>query len=249
MTKKKLHRSNKLVFNQALHKYYFEGKELLSVTNFIKTFDKEFNPLFASIGVAKSNTKKKKGITDARGIRKLWRLHGERKRCIGTAAHAFAEMRIMDRTVEPITGYDKAVIKALEALSKNWDIVGAEQRVYSTTSYLAGTYDLKLKHKTTGVFAMVDWKVTEDMFKGYNKLKGVFKDLKATALVKYFIQLNIYALLDKDIINEDKLFVIQLKNDGTFNAYTIKDIARSVRDDVVKVIKSRVVDNHPLLNM
>lgn len=239
-TLKEIAKSNsELVFDSINHKYSFQGKELKSVTRFIEGHAKKFEPLYPSINKAKSNKKKGEGITDPVKLRAYWRLNGERKRCIGTASHNFAEMYILDRTTPILTGYDQAIVNVLAALENNWEIIGAEQRVFSLEYLLAGTYDLKIRHKITGEYGLVDWKVTEDMFKSYGKLKKAFSGIPDSPLNKYIIQLRTYAIMDKDDIKPEHMFVVQLRPDATYNVYKTKD----AHEGLVGLVEQALFDN------
>jgi len=212
-------KDKKVEFDPIPHTYTYEGNHLTSVTQFIKGFTKPFNPLFASNTKSKKNIKEKKGITNPIILRKYWRIQGERASSNGTAAHAFAELYILDRTTKPQTGYEKAIVKAIKKLEENWKIVSQEEIVYNTEYMLAGSIDLILQHKVTKEYALGDWKTTQDMHKGYGKLSKPF-NIKNKALNKNSIQLDIYSELYHKPIPKNNRIIIQIKSDGTFEFYT-----------------------------
>ena len=209
-----------VIFDPITHTYYYEEQPLLSVTQFIKKHTKPFNPLFPSIAKSKKNNKEKSGITDPIKLRKYWRLNAERSTNLGNSAHIFAEMYMMDKNTVVKTGYDKAVIKAIQWLKEhNLEIVSQEEVLYNTNYMLAGSCDLTLKNTKTGEYAVGDWKSTEDMHKNYNKLYAPFNTLTDAAINKYSIQLDIYATLHHYHIPESNRYVIQLFPNGDFNIY------------------------------
>lgn len=213
-------RDKKVIFDPITHSYYYKGVRLVSVTQFIKEFTKPFDPLFPSIKKAQKNTKDKTGLKDPVLLRKSWRLQAERKSNLGTSVHAFAELYIIDRSTEPINGYEKAVIKAFAKLEKKWEIISQEDIVYSSDYMLAGSIDLILRNKKTREYAVGDWKVTEDMNKSYGKLLDVYNTLKDSALNKYSIQLDIYSTLAPYRIPEENRIIIKLEKNGSFSLFS-----------------------------
>ena len=212
-------KDKRVIFDATSHTYLYEGQSLISVTTFIKTFTEPFNSLFPSINKTKSNKTNKTGITDPHLLRKYWKLGAERATNLGTATHAFAEMYILDRNTPIKTGYDRSVVNAITWLEQEWEIMIQEEIVYNILYGIAGSIDLKLRHKKTKRYGLGDWKVTEDMTKSYNKLKEPFNNLKDSALNKYSIQLDSYSILSNELIDEKDRFIIQLRNNGEFNVY------------------------------
>jgi len=213
-------KDNRVIFDETTHTYYYNGQPLISTTQFIKTFVKEFDPLFPSINKSKKNKVEKIGISDPKLLRKYWRLSGERSSTLGTTTHTFAEMYKLDKTTKPKTGYEKAVIKAMQWLEEQgWEIVIQEEVVYNTNYLIAGSIDLKLRHKVTGEWGIGDWKITDDMHKSYNKMFSPFDKLNDSALNKYSVQLDIYSMLSDQLIAEYNRFIIQLHDNGDFTVY------------------------------
>ncbi len=223
-------KDNRVVFDPIEHTYKYDGKHLLSVTQFIKLYSKDFNPLFPSISKSKKNKTLKTGITDAKVLRKYWRLNAERSTNLGNSAHIFAEMYMMDKNVKIKTGYDKAVIAAIKWLhDHDLEIVSQEEIVYNTNYILAGSCDLTLRNKKTGEYAIGDWKTTEDLFKTYNKLLNPFHKFTDAAINKYSIQLDIYSILHNYHIPETNRYIIQLFPTGDFSIYYPKSKSKKHR--------------------
>lgn len=241
-----------VIFEPKSHTYYYNEQPLLSVTQFIKKYSKTFNPLFPSIAKSKKNVREKIGISDAKQLRKYWRLNGERSSNLGTAAHIFAEMYMLDKKSVIKTGYDRAVIKAIKWLKNhNLEIVSQEEVLYNTDYMLAGSCDLTLRNIKTGEFAIGDWKTTEDMYKNYNKLYEPFNNFTDAAINKYSIQLDIYAILHHYHIPEPNRYVIQLLASGDFNIYHPKSPDKKFQlpftmDKTKKAISTYIKENKPL---
>jgi len=210
---------NKVMFDELSHTYHYENTNLLSTTQFIKQFTKPFNALFPSIAKAKKNIREKTGITDAKTLRKIWKLSGSRASHLGTATHEFAELYVLDPTIKPKTKYEEAIIKAINKLQETWDIIHQELIVYSSEYMIAGSIDLVLRHKKTKAYAIGDWKTTDDMFKYYNIMEEPFK-LKDSALNKYSVQLDIYSVLAPYYIPETNRIVIRVDYNGNYEFFT-----------------------------
>lgn len=220
-------RDEKVTFDEKSHIYYYNNKKLISVTQFIKLYTPHFDSIYASNSKSKKNREKnlenkdnKKEITNPIELRKFWRLLAERSTNLGTAAHIFSQLYVMDRTVKPKSKYDEAVLKAINDLEKYWDIILQEDIVYNVEYMLAGSIDLILKHKKTGEYWIADWKTTEDMNKGYGKLLKPFNSLINNALSKYSVQLDLYSFMCNYYIPEPNKLIIQLKSDGSFQYYS-----------------------------
>jgi len=209
----------KVLFDEVTHTYYYKNTKLLSTTQFIKQFTKPFNPLFPSIAKAKKNAKEKTGIVDAKTLRKIWKLSGSRASHLGTAVHEFAELYVLDPNTQIKTKYDEGIVKAINKLREDWDIIHQELIVYSAKYMVAGSIDLILRHKKTKEYAIGDWKTTVDLKKYYNTMDEPFK-IHDSALNKYSIQLDIYSILAPYHIPETNRIVIQISWDGDVEFFT-----------------------------
>jgi len=216
-----------LQFNSKTHRYTVDGHELTSVTKLISQYTQPFNAIFASNAKAKKNKRDNTGITDPILLRKYWKLNGEYRSTLGTATHLFSELYMLDRSITPSNGSEKAVIAAIKELEKEFIIIGQEEQVFDTELLLAGTIDLILEHKKTKQLYIGDWKTTKDMYKTYNKLYSPI-NLQNSPLVKYSIQANIYCMLKSCPLN-NKL-IIQLNDDETFKIFYNTDIPNTDKE-------------------
>lgn len=212
-------KDNKVVFDDKQHAYTYNNQRLISVTQFIESFVPSFQSIYASINKAKKNIKVKHGITDAVKLRKYWKLYGERASNLGTATHVFAELYILDRNTEPKTKYEEGIIKAINKLEEDWEIIAQEEILYSEGFMIAGTADLKLKNKKTKEYGIGDWKTTTDMHKSYNMMEEPF-NIKDSAVNRYSIQLDIYSIISKERIPEKNRIVIKVNEFGDCEFFT-----------------------------
>ena len=221
------------------HTYTYNGKVLNNVTTWIQQYSKPFEALYPSIQKAKFNTKHNKGIQNAKLLRKYWRLNGQRARLLGSAAHTFVEMYLLDRTSIPTTNYDIAAIRAIQAIELKWDIVKIEYKVFDIDSNLAGTVDIKLQHKVTKEYAILDWKTSKDMHKKYNNLLPPFKKYHASSLYKNKLQLFTYSYLDTDTIPLNNHFIVQLTGSGVYNVFRTSEQDAELRELLDEQINNR----------
>lgn len=222
-------------FDELLHKYTYNGITLTSVTQFLETYVPNFSPIFPSIAVAKKNTKEGSGLQTASDVRKFWNISGTYAKTLGTLTHMFAQLYLMDNSIQPQTGYEVAVIKALKEIEKDFNIIEQEKLVYNVNVGLAGQIDLILEHKITGEIWIGDWKTTKNMDKSYGKMTSPFF-IKADSFVKYAIQLGTYAFLNNTKL--ENVLIIQLKSDGSFEIITDSSLP-NVKDALLKEITKR----------
>lgn len=245
-----------ITFDSKLHKYYYDNKELTSVTTWLSEhFVPEFNALYASINKAKKNKAEHLTITNPMTLRKYWRLQGERASLLGSSTHAFVELYHLDKSTCAETGYEKAAIAAYDNICAKWDIIDVEKIVWSTDFMLAGCVDMILCHKETGEKGLLDWKTTTDMHKSYNNMLNEMKGVKASALNKYALQLEVYDVLGEIGASHTNRFVVQLKNDGTYKVYSAKsknedDILHDYSTQIRNALHSRKMNStHKLLDI
>lgn len=183
------------VFNEKYHKYYYDGKDFQSVTQFIKRFKEEFDSDKWSKKTAEKTGQDQDTVLDE------WKKLNERANHIGHATHEWIE-NFFKRKYQPIPK-DFEIIDRLDKFHKIYFDklsklvpVKFEQKLFSTKWKLAGTFDALFTYKDQLV--IVDWKTNKkfDTSSSYNKkLLTPFETEDECKLTEYSIQISLYALM------------------------------------------------------
>lgn len=194
---------NQIQFDADKHRYFLDGKELRSVTNLIKDFQKPFDrDTIAQRVASRENRPVAEVIAE-------WEAKGERGRVLGTLVHEHIE-KVLRGESDGQLSFDPF----LSMNTKAPEIV-AFDRLWSdlapTVSYckehiewvigdknlgLAGTVDSMLFSPKTGKYHLWDWKTGKfDLHNKYEYLTGPFAHLDASKLHIYSLQLGIYRLI------------------------------------------------------
>ena len=243
--KTKTKTSSAIKFDERLHKYTYEGKELESVTTWIERtffvpFKHENRHIYIMNNMVKSNKKKGMGITNADDLAKSWRLKGKRASKQGDVAHMYVEylhlLKQYGQEPERLTGYDDAAHKAYYSLIEKWDIIELEKQVYSIKYGLAGTLDVLMKNKKTGKLGILDWKSIADIIKPKTDTKDILKHVspKFNGIQKASIQIDVYNEIGGFDIEPENRFVVQLCSDGKYNIYGGTQSPLPIYTDIVK---------------
>ena len=191
-----------LVFDEATHKYTYEGRRLMSVTTYIK--EKYIAP-FDSWKIA--SILASKGDKPAYYWIEYWKLLGAEASAIGSRVHYFAAW--YTSTSKPKDAREAAVQAFYEEVfADGWEIVATEMMVYNSS--LAGTLDLLLYKE--GQYWLIDFKTNK---KDLMKDKIEFRDGKSKPLIEqYKMQLALYEhLLGLGKINKSVVHI----EEGAYN--------------------------------
>lgn len=224
-----------LSFDAELHKYTVNGMVLTSVTTNLKNLTDSFNSYFASEAKGKKMLKldpndKRTGLY----YRKRWDHIRNEATEMGNRVHLFAETA--PRFDSPIDWREQAVMDFYEWLPAKYEVVELELRVYDIDTYHAGTIDGILYNTETGKLVIFDWKTNKrninELYKNTN-LKGKFKDIKATSLNKYALQLSDYSFVieKKTGMEVEEHWVVWIRDTD----HNIKDVDRSKDYKINKV--------------
>lgn len=237
-----------LSFDEESHTYTLNGKQLISTTTYLKRFSDTFNSFHAS--EAKGKKKLRENANDARTgkyYRARWKFVREEASMMGNRVHLYSEC--FPYFDDPMDWREQGVLDFFEWLPENYVVLFMELRVFDEESLHAGTVDGLLYNKDTGNLVIYDWKTNKrninELYKNKN-LKGDFKDVKATSLNKYSIQLSDYAsVIQKNTdFKVEERWVVWLrqdpvnKKDADRNAdYTVKRVKVDVKKNNFKLYK------------
>lgn len=180
-------------FDEESHTYEFNGKELTSVTTWVKSFFPEFDEK----RIAQFSAKKH--CVTVQTILRRWRSIADR----GTWVHQQIEDCLMNRTTKLPPArkrVDKekvwAAVKWFKENYNNCERI-CEEKVYAPQYGLAGTVDLRVNNN--GSWELIDWKTNENIrHQAFNGEKGttqVTSHIPNANFYHYEIQLSTYAYI------------------------------------------------------
>lgn len=214
-----------LDFNEEAHKYKYEGRELMSVSHYIKQFTKPFEADKIAGFVAKSRGVTKQEILDE------WEENKNRACEQGNRVHYFGE-HFQEMNLNPSDGLEQAVVKFWEDLPDHIIPVFNELQMFSEEYGVAGTADIILFNTKTGRFIIGDYKTNKDLFKNHRgqKLLNDFDFLLDRPISKYEIQLSFYQLLFEQCGFEvEKRVIVWVKPDGTYEKFFTRDLRENIQ--------------------
>lgn len=212
---------NNLKFNEELHLYTLNDKQLINTTTFIKQFLNEFNSYHASENKAKSILKNNPSSNkNGTYYRKRWKYLRDEAIAIGSRVHNFAECYPDFDT--PLCNKEKGIIEFFKNLPDHIKLVNQEVRVYNEKYLKAGTIDCLLYNTQTNKLIILDWKTNNsNLFDHKGSFKDIFKNVKASKFNEYSIQLSDYKFMLESSLNieVEDLWICWLndfiKNDDT----------------------------------
>lgn len=200
-----------LYFDQPTHRYHCGPRpdwdpgaycsdpvELVSVTRFVKHYFPEFDAPTIAARVA---------ARDGRPVAEVlqeWEATGAAACLIGTRVHAIAEDAMCGRTPRhaPESDRERTLMGAAwqcvqDLRAAGWQLLAAEQPVFSDRLGLAGTIDLSARDPD-GRLVILDWKTNETIdatAKYGGKGLGPCAGLDDCHLIRYALQLQTYAAI------------------------------------------------------
>lgn len=216
-----------LQFESRRHLYYVEGENHISVSKKLEEFEHPFDegkwlPLCA----------KKEKISEHE-LKHKWQTINKEACELGTETHDFLERYTGLET--PKTPQQKAGIKFLRDYGQEYEIVSKELRMYSRKYKIAGTCDLLMRHKETGLLILPDYKTNKDIFKAYDFLKDPFSYLEAHPYNLYQLQLSFYQLMLEEInLSISKRLLVHLRADETYRVFETVDFTEYLSEYLQK---------------
>lgn len=190
-------------FDANAHRYFIGDKELRSVTNFIKDFQKPFdrNGVAAKVA-AKENRSIAQVVAE-------WEVTAERGRILGTTVHTYIEKVLRGEqngqlTLDPFLSLNTK-LPEIAAFDAFWyklspDMVcspaSVELVIGDEELGLAGTVDALLFSNDTGKSHIWDWKTGKfDLENQWENLLPPFDYLSASKFNIYSLQVSLYRLI------------------------------------------------------
>lgn len=225
----------KIKFNESWHKYYYENRELVSVTTRLKDVQKPFD----REGIAaRSAAKNGKTVEE---VLAEWDAKGEAARTLGTAVHAHIE-KVLKGQLDPrqidfdgflslntklpeIAAFDDAWRKLAPIIDISLDCV--EWVIGDAELGIAGTLDTLLLSKEDSKYHIFDWKTGSfDLDNKWENLLPPFDHLSASKFHIYSLQVSLYRLIlerNTDLPMGDG-YLVHLANDGSYHIHRAVDL-------------------------
>lgn len=206
-------KTDEIVFYNIDHTYILDNEEYCtSVTRFIHKLFPEFD------AIAVSNKVSEKTGKNALELRNSWKEINLESQIFGTNIHHYAESLLIGRIPRRPSGekekaYYKQVDIFISNLLKEFDIIDIEKIIFSKKYKLAGTVDLILKNKKTGLIHIDDWKTNKEI-KYDNIFENAFEPISYIPncnFYHYSLQLSLYKFL---LLEENYYEASQLNNDS-----------------------------------
>lgn len=256
-----------LKFDEESHTYTFNKQKLTSTSSYISKFSESFDSYWASEAKAKKILNN--NPTDRRTskyYRARWNYIRDESTNMGSRIHMFAECYPNFDT--PMCEREQGVIDFFNWIPDNYKLLFSELQVYDKEYLRAGTMDGLLINENTGKLVIFDFKTNKRNILEYyssKKLKEPFKNLFATNLNKYSIQLSDYQnILERNTEYEiEERWVVWLKpgrfdkkcsdrNDSykldkinptvkrkNFKLFKVKDYTKEIEKDLSSVKKTK----------
>jgi ATP-dependent exoDNAse (exonuclease V) beta subunit len=175
-------------FNKKEHKYTYNNKPMVSVTQFLGKYD-----VFDMDTVLEKYCKKNNLDKDM--VAEDWSLRGQYAGVRGSDIHFYIESFYKKYPYKLVSKSEKEV-KQFHNFIKDFKFlkfVESEVIVGDEDYEIAGTFDA-LYQNNKGQYILIDWKTNKelDVRKKYNKFKAPFNDLYKDNISKFTLQLNFY---------------------------------------------------------
>lgn len=245
-----LEASSKIKFNEKEHRYFYNGKECIPVSNVIDFWIPETDfDLVAQNYVRKNNI-----LEPWQKIRQKWLLKGTYSTTNGTFVHQYGEdlnwiCNQRDRTIWTeqqgpklmnwcyIEGYyipvhpkAVAIYKYFEYCLSNKEIPFlAEIKLNLKEHQISGTFDQLVYSIPKKGFIIRDYKTNETLVKDFKKpMKNPFQMYNDEALSHYILQQNLYDCMLNELGIEVKEKELVWLKDEKFDLITLPDIKNQI---------------------
>jgi len=211
-------------FNADKYRYTLDGKELTSVTTYIKRFQKPFD---------RDKIAQRVADREGRAVKDVileWEATAERSRVIGNTIHSHIEKTLRGNddgqmTLGPFLSLNTEMPQ-IEAFNNLWQVL-APKVSYSLDHIewvigdqelgIAGTVDAMLFSPETGKYHIWDWKSGKlDLNNKWENLLKPFEYLDASKLHIYSLQVSLYRLIIEcnTSLELGDSYIVHLAEDG-----------------------------------
>jgi len=230
---------NDITFYDEPHKYYVDGKELISVTTLIHKYQEEFNEDYWS------NYKSEQFFLSQREVLRAWNFINKKGTIKGSAIHDYAENIFLNKEYE----YPKQIILnefGFDPVINEYNItkkhvnkfyndvhgklipIRTEMVVYDKESLIAGMLDMLFYNIKAREFQIWDWKSNKDFtfeMKSRHLLNELFT-LEDCDMEVYSLQLELYKYIIEKVtgIKLGKSYIVWFShNNDDYKVMETKD--------------------------
>ena len=230
-----------LVFDEETHSYFYNRRRMQSVTTLLK----KYNPSFDADKWSKYVAEKKGKTQDE--VKAMWKMKSNESCRLGTLIHKYAEFLILKKELPRLSTereiqYGLSVTQFLKDYSA-YEIIAVELPVVCPEWGLAGTVDLVIKHRVSGVILILDLKTGSKLNKEnvYGaKLLSPLAHLDDCELVKYSLQVGLYIRMLKkqynlENIGDGRLMWVLAQGYDVIRCLELNEEINAVLDNFVKI--------------
>ena len=196
-----------LKFDEATHTYTYDGRELVSVTQFLSRFFGKFDgPKIARRVVTNPNSKYHGRDPDE--LVAEWEANGRQAREAGTLLHNNIQQQLVEGDVRGERSEEFRHFETFFA-GKNWKPLLVEEQVCCPNIGIAGTVDAVFED-SNGDLIICDWKRAKKMKfdNRWQKAKPPIEHLDDCDLSKYSLQLSLYRHLLRERFDGRKISLL-----------------------------------------
>ncbi len=196
---------NEVVYYDEPHKYYLNGKNLISTTTLIHKYEPPFDEEYWSIEKAYKYNIHPEEIKDA------WKFINVKGTMKGSIIHDYAENKFLNKifkypkdSIIKEFGFDPIIdeynitkrhVDNFHKIAKNKLIpIKTECIIYDEESMVGGMFDMLFYNVTKNEYQIYDWKTNKSfsMFNERYKMLGCLSDLDNCDFETYSLQLSLY---------------------------------------------------------
>ena len=218
-----------LQLDEATHTYTYDGRKLVSVTQFLGRFFETFDgPRIARRVVTNPNSKYH-GL-DPDELVAEWEANGRLAREQGTLLHHNIQQQLVDGDVR---GERSEEFRHFEAFigSKDWRPLMVEEQVFCPNLGIAGTVDAVFEDPG-GDVVICDWKRAKKMKfdNRWQKAKPPIQHLDDCDLSKYSLQLSLYRHLLRKRLKDRSVSLLLINFTDRYTEIPIREHRDEIRE-------------------
>jgi ATP-dependent exoDNAse (exonuclease V) beta subunit len=217
-----------LQFDETSHTYTYDGRKLVSVTQFLGRFFETFDAPRIARRVVTNPSSKYHG-RDPEELVAEWEANSRRARELGTLLHHNIRQQLVDGVVQGERSEELPHFEAFIA-GKAWRPLMVEEQVCCTKAGIAGTVDAVFED-SRGDVVICDWKRAKKMKldNRWQKAKPPIEHLDDCDLSKYSLQLSLYRYLLRERLKDREVSLLLVNFTDRYTEIPIREHQNEVR--------------------